>query len=80
MSERHLVEVWGDLVGVVIEEGPRYRFLAARQPYEALEGTSFPNLGRARLAAIRLAQERALEGDPTSPVSRQHPRALAAHV
>jgi hypothetical protein len=54
MSEPYIVEVWGELAGVVLKEGNAFRFHALARPFFALDGTQFAAPGQARLAAARL--------------------------
>ena len=53
-TDPFVVEVWGKLAGVVLQEGEAFRFHAVAPPFQALEGCSFRKPGHARLAAARL--------------------------
>ena len=54
MSEPFVVEVWGKLAGVVLQEGEAFRFHAIAPPFLELDGVAFAKPGLARLAAARL--------------------------
>ena len=54
VTDPFVVEVWGKLAGVVLQEGEAFRFHAVAPPFQALEGRSFPKPGHARLAAVCL--------------------------
>ncbi|CAN5831036.1 hypothetical protein BH11PSE3_BH11PSE3_42550 [soil metagenome] len=54
MSEPFVVEVWGKLAGVVLQEGGAFRFHAIAPPFLELDGVEFSKPGLARLAAARL--------------------------
>ncbi len=53
MSEPFVVEVWGKLAGVVLQEGKAFRFHAIAPPFLALDGAEFAKPGHARLAAAQ---------------------------
>lgn len=53
-SEPFVVEVWGKLAGVVLQEGDAFRFHAIASPFLELDGAEFAKPGLARLAAARL--------------------------
>ncbi len=54
MNEPFVVEVWGKLAGVVLQEGDAFRFHAIASPFLALDGAEFAKPGLAKLAAARL--------------------------
>ena len=54
MTEPFVVEVWGKLAGVVLQEGDAFRFHAIAPPFLELDGAEFAKPGLARLAAARL--------------------------
>lgn len=54
MTEPFVVEVWGKLAGVVLQEGNAFRFHAIAPPFLALDGAEFAKPGLAKLAAARL--------------------------
>jgi len=54
MSEPFVVEVWGELAGVVLQEGQAFRFHAIAPPFLELDGAEFSKPGFARLAAAGL--------------------------
>jgi hypothetical protein len=54
MTEPFVVEVWGKLAGVVMQEGDAFRFHAIAPPFLELDGAAFAKPGHARLAAARL--------------------------
>jgi hypothetical protein len=54
MSEPFVVEVWGKLAGVVLQDGDAFRFHAIAPPFLELDGVEFAKPGLARLAAARL--------------------------
>ena len=54
MSEPFVVEVWGKLAGVVLQEGDAFRFHAIASPFLELDGAEFAKPGLAKLAAARL--------------------------
>ena len=54
MTEPFVVEVWGKLAGVVLQEGGAFRFHAIAPPFLELDGAEFTKPGLAKLAAARL--------------------------
>jgi hypothetical protein len=54
MFEPFVVEIWGELAGVVLRKGNAFRFHAIARPFLELDGTQFTTPGHARLAAARL--------------------------
>lgn len=54
MTEPFVVEVWGKLAGVVLQEGGAFRFHAVAPPFLELDGVEFAKPGLAKLAAARL--------------------------
>ena len=54
MTEPFVVEVWGKLAGVVLQEGDAFRFHAIAPPFLELDGAEFAKPGHAKLAAARL--------------------------
>jgi hypothetical protein len=54
MTEPFVVEVWGKLAGVVLQEGDAFRFHAIASPFLELDGAEFAKPGHAKLAAARL--------------------------
>ena len=53
-TEPFVVEIWGKLAGVVLQEGDAFRFHAIASPFLALDGAEFAKPGHAKLAAARL--------------------------
>lgn len=56
-EEPFVVEVWGEPVGVVIEDGVTFRFKALAHPFFVLNDEEFTAPGYARVAAVRLHAE-----------------------
>lgn len=54
MNEPFVVEIWGKLAGVVLQEGGAFRFHAIAPPFLELDGAEFAKPGLAKLAAARL--------------------------
>jgi hypothetical protein len=54
MSEPFVIEVWGEPVGIVLEEEYAFRFYAITHPVLALDGMQFTKPGHARIAAVQL--------------------------
>lgn len=54
MTEPFIVEVWGEPVGVLLQEGNAFRFHATSRPFFELDGAHFTTPGHARLAAAEL--------------------------
>jgi hypothetical protein len=54
MSEPFIVEIWGEPVGIVLQEGDAFRFHATSSPFFPLDGATFSKPGHARVAAARL--------------------------
>jgi hypothetical protein len=64
MSEPFIVEIWGELAGIVLKDGNAFRFQAIARPFFALDGAHFTTPGHARLAAARLPSTRSSEHKP----------------
>jgi len=58
MSEPFIVEIWGELAGIVLKEGNAFRFHAVARSFFELEGAQFTTPGHAKLAAARLRSAR----------------------
>lgn len=71
MTEPFVVEVWGKLAGVVLQEGDAFRFHAVAPPFLELDGAAFAKPGLAKLAAARLDHS----GDYTRETGRSLGRA-----
>jgi hypothetical protein len=52
-DDSHVIEIWGEAVGITVPEGDSVRFHAAAPHFAALDGRRFPTVGQARLAAVR---------------------------
>jgi hypothetical protein len=52
------LSVLDDLLGVAVPEGRAFRFVAADPRTRALDGTRFPDLGAALLAAVLASRGR----------------------
>jgi hypothetical protein len=55
MSDRYIIEVSSQAVGIVVRTPDGYRFFAAGDRFSPLEGRLFRNAGEAERAAVRLA-------------------------
>jgi hypothetical protein len=60
-DEPFVVEVWGEPVGVVIEDGVTFRFKALAYPFFELNDKEFAAPGYAKVAAVRLQAEHLAE-------------------
>jgi hypothetical protein len=54
MSDTYIIEVGSQAAGIVVRAAQGYRFFAASQHFNALEGQLFRNPREAERAAIRL--------------------------
>ena len=55
MSDSYIIEVSSQAVGIVVRNPDGYRFFAASNRFNALEGQLFRNAREAERAAVRLA-------------------------
>jgi hypothetical protein len=65
LSEPFVIEVWGEPVGIVLEEEYAFRFYAITHPVLALDGMQFSKPGHARIAAVQLHVETSRAGVAT---------------
>jgi hypothetical protein len=56
MSDRYVIEVGSQQVGIVVRDPDGYRFFAASQPFHQLEGRLFRTARDAERAAARLVE------------------------
>jgi hypothetical protein len=58
MSDSYIIEVGGGAAGLVVRDGGKFRFFAAKSEFAGLEGQSFRNPREAEMAARRQADLR----------------------
>ena len=56
MSDRYIIEVNSQPAGVVVRNAEGFRFFAASQRFDRMEGKLFRNANEAERAAVRLAK------------------------
>ena len=56
MSDRYIIEVNSQPAGVVVRNAEGFRFFAASQRFDRMEGKLFRNAGEAERAAQRLVE------------------------
>jgi hypothetical protein len=53
MFDNYIIEVRSQAAGIVVRDGPRFRFFAANHAFNSLEGRVFRNPREAESAALR---------------------------
>ena len=71
MSDSHIIEIWGEAVGITVPDGNAVRFHAAAPRFAALDGKRFPSFGQARLAAVRHDKSQNRPDDNRDPEGRR---------
>ena len=56
MSDNFIIEISSQAAGIVVRNADGYRFFAASQRYNSMEGQVFRNVNEAERAALRIAR------------------------